>query len=421
MRREVDAGYVAMRAATAATSRSTSCRRTRTVVILTIGRWDERTDDGHLAWPRPHGQPEASCSRAGARPAWARRRRRWTGTARRCCGGRAASSRRGRGPVVVVRAPGPGAARPAGRGRGASRTPREGRGPLQGLAGRAGRRGSSTGRRRLRLLHRHAVPAPGVRRARCSRALRAEVDVALPHLGGYRQPLAAAYRTALAPRGRARSSPQTGCARRSSSRPSAVRLDERPLLADRSSRRSTPSSTPCSTSTSPRDYDAARARPAPEVDRPRASACCGHRAASGPARCARRTLGEAAAAVGLPLDGHVVAALNGDQIARDAAEPLADRRQGGVPLRGRRGLSARTRRERRHAPRRLLRPRARRRPRPTASAATLALPDAVLRAYLGGAGLGAWLMHRAGAAGRRPARPRRRRSPSCSPRWSARR
>jgi molybdopterin-guanine dinucleotide biosynthesis protein A len=36
------------------------------------------------------------------------------------------------------------------------------------------------------------------------------------------------------------------------------------------------------------------------------------------------TLGAAAAAVGVTLDAHVLAALNGDQIARDPLEPLAE-------------------------------------------------------------------------------------------------
>ena len=36
------------------------------------------------------------------------------------------------------------------------------------------------------------------------------------------------------------------------------------------------------------------------------------------------TLGAAAAAVGVALDEHVLAALNGDQIARDPLEPLAE-------------------------------------------------------------------------------------------------
>jgi molybdopterin-guanine dinucleotide biosynthesis protein A len=41
-----------------------------------------------------------------------------------------------------------------------------------------------------------------------------------------------------------------------------------------------------------------------------------------PALVAAATLGEAAAASGLSLDGHVVAALNGDQITRDPQAPL---------------------------------------------------------------------------------------------------
>ena len=52
---------------------------------------------------------------------------------------------------------------------------------------------------------------------------------------------------------------------------------------------------------------------------------------------------------------------------------------------------------------------------------TLELPDDLLRAYIGGAGLGAWLMHRLGPPRRRPARARKRRWPTCSPRWWARR
>ena len=40
------------------------------------------------------------------------------------------------------------------------------------------------------------------------------------------------------------------------------------------------------------------------------------------------------------------------------------------------------------------------------SSSVLELPEPVLRAYLGGSGLGTWLMHRLRAAGRGPARPR---------------
>jgi molybdenum cofactor guanylyltransferase len=71
----------------------------------------------------------------------------------------------------------------------------------------------------------------------------------------------------------------------------------------------------------PADYEAARARPAPEVTIQRFGALADrHR---GPELVRAATVGGAAAAAGLALDGHVVAALNGDQITRDDEVPLA--------------------------------------------------------------------------------------------------
>ena len=52
------------------------------------------------------------------------------------------------------------------------------------------------------------------------------------------------------------------------------------------------------------------------------------------------------------------------------------------------------------------------------SSERIELPERVLRDCIGGAGLGAWLMHRLAPAGVDPLGPRRR-SRSCSPRWSA--
>ena len=54
------------------------------------------------------------------------------------------------------------------------------------------------------------------------------------------------------------------------------------------------------------------------------------------------------------------------------------------------------------------------------SSSVLELPEPVLRAYLGGSGLGTWLMHRLAPPG---VDPLSRRPPwrSCSPRWWARR
>ena len=71
----------------------------------------------------------------------------------------------------------------------------------------------------------------------------------------------------------------------------------------------------------PADYQAARARPAPEVTVQRFGTLAdGHR---GPHPVRAATVAGAAAATGLALDRHVVAALNGDQITRDGEMPLA--------------------------------------------------------------------------------------------------
>ena len=69
----------------------------------------------------------------------------------------------------------------------------------------------------------------------------------------------------------------------------------------------------------PADYEAALARAA--ARRPRALL---RPAAAAGRRVRAATLGAAAAAVGVTLDEHVLAALNGDQVARDPAEPLAE-------------------------------------------------------------------------------------------------
>ena len=224
------------------------------------------------------------------------------------------------GPVVVVRAPGQ--ALPA--------LPddvevvedeREGRGPLQGLAaGLAAVRDaapaayvSSTD---VPLLHPRFV-------RRVLAALDDDVDVVLPHAAGFPHPLAAAYRTTLV----------DAVARLISEdrmRPAFLfeacrvrRLDESDLLEDPALAALDPGLDSVLNLNAPADYQAARARPAPEVTVQRFGAL--RRAADGsdPATIRAATLGEAAAASGLTLDEHIVAALNGDQITRDAEAPLA--------------------------------------------------------------------------------------------------
>jgi molybdopterin-guanine dinucleotide biosynthesis protein A len=71
----------------------------------------------------------------------------------------------------------------------------------------------------------------------------------------------------------------------------------------------------------PDDYAAALARPEPEVvvERFGALASGGQR---GPRPVRAASLGAAAAAVGIALDRHIIAAVNGDQMTRDARLPL---------------------------------------------------------------------------------------------------
>jgi molybdenum cofactor guanylyltransferase len=73
----------------------------------------------------------------------------------------------------------------------------------------------------------------------------------------------------------------------------------------------------------PADYEAARARPAPEVTVQLFGALAKAGGKSGPHAIRAATVGAAASAVGLVLDRHVTAALNGDQITRDGETPLA--------------------------------------------------------------------------------------------------
>src|SRR4051812_12789930 len=243
----------------------------------------------------------------------------WHGSTllRRVCGivGRAVD-----GPIVVVRAPGQ--ALPA--------LPdsievvedaHEGRGPLQGLAaGLAAVRDdapaayvSSTD---VPLLHPRFV-------TRVLAALGDDVDVALPEVGGYPQPLAAAYRTSLV-------DTVERLIAEDRMRPAFLfeacrvrRLDADALLGDPALAALDPDLDSVLNLNEPADYEAARARRAPEVT-VRVFGALRRLSTVGrePALVAAATLAEAAAASGLSLDGHVVAALNGDQITRDPQTPL---------------------------------------------------------------------------------------------------
>ena len=102
------------------------------------------------------------------------------------------------------------------------------------------------------------------------------------------------------------------------------RLDEAALRADPALAASDPPLDSVLNLNEPADYEAARCARRPR-SRCAASARCGARRGPGaePLVVRAATLAGAADAVGLELDEHVVAALNGDQIMRDPEEPLA--------------------------------------------------------------------------------------------------
>ena len=222
------------------------------------------------------------------------------------------------GPVLVVRAPGQ--ELPALPPQVEVVTdPAEGLGPVQGLA--AGLAALS-GRADIAFVSSTDMPFlhPAFVR-RVLRAAAAGADVALPVARGYPQPLAAAYRVALAP-------VVTRLVGEQRLRPAflfeqcqVTRLDEAALRADPVLAVLDPDLDSVINVNSPDDYAGARARPAPEVTVQLFGTLAGGHRAPRPVRAA--TVAAAAAATGVALDGHVVAALNAAQVTRDGEMPLA--------------------------------------------------------------------------------------------------
>jgi molybdopterin-guanine dinucleotide biosynthesis protein A len=118
------------------------------------------------------------------------------------------------------------------------------------------------------------------------------VDVALPHLGGYPQPLAAAYRTALAPLLAGMAAAGELRLRALFERCPVRELDRATLLTDAELAAVDPALRSVHNVNSPGDYGEAIARPAPEV-----TVWLGERSV----RVAAATLAEAAAASGVRL------------------------------------------------------------------------------------------------------------------------
>ena len=162
-------------------------------------------------------------------------------------------------------------------------------------------------------------------RPRVLRALRRRdaLDVVLPVARGYPQPLAAAYRTRLAPAVAASWSRPTGCGRRSCSRSASVlRLDDDALLADPALRAADPTLDSVVNVNEPADYAAARARPAPQVT----VECFGvlaTRSGRGPRSRPRRPPSAGGRARSTwSSTGTCSPRVNGDQTGRDGELPL---------------------------------------------------------------------------------------------------
>lgn len=147
------------------------------------------------------------------------------------------------------------------------------------------------------------------------------VDVVLPVARGFRQPLAAGYRTKLAEL-------IAKLLAEGNLRPGMLfdhctvhQLDDAALRADVDLSRHDPELASVVNVNTPDEYAIARGRPGPEV----VVECFGALASEGrrgPHTVHGATLGAAAAGVGLVLDRHIVAAVNGDQISADAQLPL---------------------------------------------------------------------------------------------------
>ena len=226
------------------------------------------------------------------------------------------------GPVVVVRAAGqdlpelPEATLVAD-------DPRQGRGPVQGIAAGLA---ALAGRADVAFIS--STDMPFLHPAFIRRVLRVladnqSTDVALPVARGYKQPLAAAYRVSLA-----------GAAERlvkeDRLRPAFLfdecqveALDEAALKRDPVLAALDPDLDSLLNVNTPADYEAARARPAPEITVQLFGTLARGVNGGGPQVVRAATVGGAAGAVAGAFDRHVTAALNGDQITRDPMTPLA--------------------------------------------------------------------------------------------------
>ena len=225
------------------------------------------------------------------------------------------------GPVVVVRAPGQDLPE-LPEGTLVADDPREGRGPVQGIAAGLA---ALTGHADVAFVS--STDMPFLHPAFIRRVLRVleeseGTDVALPVARGHEQPLVAAYRVSLA-----------GAAERlvkeDRLRPAFLfdecrveTLDDAALKRDPVLAALDPALDSVLNVNTPADYAAARARPAPEVAVQLFGTLTKGGNAGGPHVIRAATVGGAADALAVVFDRHVTTALNGGQITRDRATPL---------------------------------------------------------------------------------------------------
>lgn len=197
---------------------------------------------------------------------------------------------------------------------------REGRGPLQGLAA-----GLAAIDDRAEVVYVSSTDVPLLHPAFVRRvvdALTDDVDVVLPEIAGYRQPLAAAYRVGLLG-----TVQQLITADRLKpaflfERCRVLALSDADMLRDRSVARLDPDLESVSNLNEPADYRRAYALRPPDIEVERFGTLAPR--SGGRRRTVQAwALGGVASAIGLGLDEHVIAALNGDQISRDPQLPLA--------------------------------------------------------------------------------------------------
>ena len=220
------------------------------------------------------------------------------------------------GPVVVVRATGQDLPE-LPEGTVVADDPREGKGPVQGIA--AGLAALS-GRAEVAFVSSTDMPflhPAFIRRVLdvAAQSMGTGTDVVLPVARGYKQPLAAAYRVSLAEtaerlviQDRLRPAFLFGECR-------VEMLDEAALKRDPLLTALDPDLDSVLNVNTPADYAAARGRPAPKVTV--------QLSGRGPRVVRAATVGGAADALDIVFGRQVTAALNGDQITRDRATPLA--------------------------------------------------------------------------------------------------